>query len=250
MTANVRLHSTTRERPVDRFEQEKHLLILFSEKKYDASIICPVSATCQALVRFDGNAYSVPYEKAYTTLILKATRNEINIFHNLNKIASHKRSYERAVVVEDPKHYEGLLAEKKKAFASKLKDQFLGLGELACAYLEGLIKTDLNLQHHISAIMDYVRLYGKTEILQAFDHALKYKAYGAPYLKNIIIQQRSSRGIQETVPIVIPAKPVWTQICVEEQDLSLYDDLFATEYPETTLQTDSTEQKEHHEKKK
>lgn len=250
MTANVRLHATTRQRPVDRFEQEKPLLMPSPEKEYDASIIRPVSASSQALVRFDGNAYSVPHTKAYTALILKATLNEIIIFDNINKIASHKRSYERAVVVEDPKHYEELLAEKKKAMSSKVKDQFLGLGEPAHTYLDGLIKTELNLPHHIAAIMDYVRLYGKTEILQAMDHALKYKAYGAPYLKNIIIQQRTSRGIQESVPIVVPSKPIWTQICVEEQDLSLYDDLFAAEHPETIPETDSIEQKEHHDKKK
>jgi hypothetical protein len=28
------------------------------------------------------------------------------------------------------------------------------------------------------------------------------------------------------MPISIPAKPAWTQLAVEEQDLSLYDDLF------------------------
>ncbi len=77
--------------------------------------------------------------------------------------------------------------------------------------------------------MECVCLYGKAEVLQAMDHALKHKAYGAPYLKNIILQQRAARGIQERAPITIPQKPAWTQLCVEEQDLSLYDDLFNKE---------------------
>lgn len=228
-TANVRMHGTTRERPVHRFEREKPLLAALPLHPYDASILRSLKATSQALIHFDGNAYSVPYSFAYHAVLLKASKDEVRIFNPAKTgqiLAIHRRSFERGVVVEDPKHYEGLLAEKKKAFASKLKDRFLGLGELAKSYLEGLLSAELHLHHHIAQIMECVRLYGKTEVLQAVDHALRHKAYGAPYLKNIILQQRAARGAKENTPIVIPAKPFWTQLAVEEQDLSLYDDLF------------------------
>jgi len=227
--ANVRIHGTTRERPLDRFEREKHLLRQAPAQPYDASIVRTLAASSQALVHFDGNAYSVPFSFAYRPLLLKASKDEVRIFNPANVprlLATHRRSFERAIAVEDPKHYEGLIAEKKKAFASKLKDQFLNLGELAKLYLDGLVASELNAHHHIAQIMESVRLYGKTEVLQAIGHALRHKAYGAPYLKNIILQQRAARGLKEHMPIVIPAKPAWTQLAVEEQDLSLYDDLF------------------------
>lgn len=228
-TANVRIHGTTRERPIDRFQKEKLLLADLPAHPYDADIVRTLKATSQALVSFDGNAYSVPYSWAYRAVLLKADKDEVRILNPAKAgqvLAVHKRSFERGIAVEDPKHYEGLIAEKKKAFASKLKDQFLGLGELAKNYLDGLLAFELHLHHHISQIMECVRLYGKTEVLQAMTHALRHKAYGAPYLKNIILQQRASRGVKENVPIIIPAKPAWTQLAVEEQDLSLYDDLF------------------------
>jgi len=96
----------------------------------------------------------------------------------------------------------------------------------------GMIKTDLHLPHHLYEIMECVRLYGRTEVLQAIEYSLKFKAFGAPYLKNIILQQRARRGIKETPPIVIHSKPAWTQLNVEEQDLSLYDDMFEEETTE------------------
>ena len=235
-TANIRIHGTTRERPIDRFEREKHLLRALPAQPYDAAIVRTLTASSQALVHFDGNAYSVPFSFAYRPVLLKASKDEVRIFDLANMqrlLANHHRSFERGVAIEDPKHYEGLIAEKKKAFASKLKDQFLNLGELAKNYLDGLINSELNVHHHIAQIMESVRLYGKTEILQAIDHALRHKAYGAPYLKNIILQQRAARGIKEHMPIVIPAKPTWTQLAVEEQDLSLYDDLFDSSTPES-----------------
>lgn len=110
-----------------------------------------------------------------------------------------------------------------------MKDNFLNLGELAQQYLNGLVKADIHLPHHIYEIMECVRLYGKTEVLQAIEHALKFEAFGASYLKNIILQQRAARGLKETPPIVIPSKPAWTQLCVEEQDLSVYDEMFEQE---------------------
>lgn len=234
--ANTRTHGTTRERPIDRFEREKLLLRPLPAHPYDASIVRTLTASSQALVHFDCNAYSVPFSFAYKPVLLKASKDEIHIFNPANIkhiIAIHRRSFEKGIAIEDPKHYEGLIAEKKKAFASKLKDQFLNLGDLAKNYLDGLIASELNVHHHIAQIMESVRLYGKTEVLQAIDHALRHKAFGAPYLKNIILQQRAARGVKEHAPIIIPAKPAWTQLAVEEQDLSLYDDMFDSSTPES-----------------
>ena len=227
--ANVRIHGTTRERPIDRFEREKHLLHPLPDKPYDTAIIRTLPASSQAFVHFDGNIYSIPFSFAYRSVLLKASKDEIRIFDHANLrhlLATHQRSYERGIAIEDPKHYEALIAEKKKAFASKLKDQFLNLGDIAKNYLDGLIASELNPHHHIAQIMECVRLYGKTEVLQAMEHALRHKAFGASYLKNIILQQRAARGVKEQMPIVVPVKPAWTQLAVEEQDLSLYDDLF------------------------
>ena len=74
--------------------------------------------------------------------------------------------------------------------------------------------------------MDMVARYGKTEVLLALSHALKFRAFGAPYIQNIITQQRARRGLQETPPIQITKKPQWTNLAVEDQNLELYDDIF------------------------
>lgn len=225
-TANVRQHATVRARPCDRFEHEKLSLQKLPEREYDTSIIRPVRANSQARVHFDANTYSVPDAYAYKALILKAVAGEVRIFDDRRQVAVHKRSYERGIPVEDPRHYDALVAAKKRAHASKLKEYFLGLDPAAQVYLDGLMAAELDAGRHIADIMDCVRQYGKTEVLQAISHALQFKAYGAPYLKNIILQQRVRRGLVDQVEIKIPAKPAWTQLSVEEQDLSLYDDIF------------------------
>ena len=224
--ANVRIHGTTRERPITRWEEEKRHLRALPEKEFDCSIIRPVKATSQAHVRFDGNRYSVPSAWAYKNATLKATAHEVKVFDGTRLLAAHSRSYERGLVIENPKHYEGLIAIKKEAQATKLKDAFLTLAPEAGVYLKGLMETDLNAPHHIARIMEYVRCYGKSEVLQALIHALKFKAFGADYVKNIILQQRAARGMKQSAPITLTKKPEWANLAVEEPDLSLYDELF------------------------
>lgn len=233
--ANVRLHRTTRQRPVDRFEAERPLLKPLPPQEPDVLIPRPVKATSTARVHFDGNAYTVGFTHAYKLLTLKASTFEVNVFDGTNLLATHPRSYERGVVIENPAHFEGLLAAKKAARAAKATDRFQALagnseeGKAAmAAYLKGLVHADLNLHHHLAQIIEMSELYGKTEILQAVHHALEHAAFGAPYLRNIILQQRLARGLQEPAPLRLTAKPHLADIFVEEQDLSLYDELLGS----------------------
>lgn len=231
--ANVRIHATTRIRPCDAYLQEKPHLQALPHPLPDVAIPWPLKATSQSLVHFDGNAYSVPFTYAGKVLTLKATKEEIQVFCDAKLLAKHARSFERGIVTENPAHYEGLLASKKAAASAKLSDSFLALAhnsqqskELLETYLKGLIAGELNFTHHLTQIIDLARLYGKTEVFEAITHALQFKAFGAPYLKNIILQQRAARGLHQAQELKIPSKPHWTAATVEEQDLSLYDDLF------------------------
>ena len=241
-TANVRLHGTTRARPADRFELEKPLLQPLPEHAPDTDILRAVKATSQGLIKFDGNIYSVPSGFARQVLTLRAGRTEVRLFIGHQRLAVHTRSFERGVVIENPAHYAGLLAAKKAAGHAKSYDQFLALGAASPAslaivesYLEGLVRSELHVFHHLRQILTMAGVFGRTEILQALAKALQFKAFGAPYLQNIVLQQRAARGLKELAPVVIPAKPQWTQALVEELDLSLYDELFQEDLPERKI---------------
>lgn len=223
--ANARAHRTTLERPLDRWEKEIPLLGSMPCRDYDASIIKAVRSTHQALIRFDGNAYSVPTEFAYKNLALKATPEEIRFFFETKEIALHRRSFDRGAVIEDPKHLEGLLALKRKARAARLEKGFLELGEAAKEFQKGLVAEGAHPARHIAKIMELIAAYGRVEVLTALNAALKCKAYGAPYVQNIILQKRAARGLREEPPLIIHQKPSWNEIATGEPDLSVYDKL-------------------------
>ena len=70
--ADVRIHATTRERPIDRFEGERAHLRRLNPAGYDLARICQVRATKQFRVPLDSNHYTVPSRYAGLPLTLKA----------------------------------------------------------------------------------------------------------------------------------------------------------------------------------
>jgi transposase len=238
-TANRREHATTRMQPAERFLEEKGVLRPLPEREPDTAIVRAVQATSQAYVHFDGNMYSVPFVFARKVMTLKAGTHEINVFHKARPVALHSRSYGRGVITENPKHYAGLLELKKAARSAKASDGFLSLGAgsepvqaMLEAYMKGLLGADINIHAHLARILGFAGLYGRTEVLQAIERALKFSVFSAGYIENIIIQSRAARGESEIERLSIPGKPDWEHAAVPERDLSTYDKIFEVKQDE------------------
>ncbi len=225
--ANKRVHGTTRQRPIDRFAEEEACLQPLLEHRERFFLTLEVKSTSQSLVRFDINHYSVPVKFALGPLTLKANSREVRIFKKDKLVASHHRCFGKYQVIEVPEHFAGLLKLKKKARAIKLRKEFLDLSDDAQTYLEGMVATELNPNHHLRKIMELIKLYGKDQVSAAVTFALRYKAFGYEYLKNIILQERARQGMKEIInPVIVHRHPELTDLTVEERDLKLYDDLF------------------------
>lgn len=224
-TANQRIHGTTHEKPVVRFERERNQLKLLPPHPYDCSIPVPVKSSKDCRIKFDSNIYSVPFRYGLRVLTVKAAPEKVNIYCDHKLICSHPRSYLKYQVIENPAHYKGLLGRKTAARPFKLRDEFLSLGKEAEKYFKGLIQADINLTRHLDRILKLRHKYGKTEIMGAIHHALKYGAYGAQYIENIIIQRRTKAGEPvNKIPISI-SNPELANTNVEERDLANYDEL-------------------------
>ena len=77
--ANVRIHQTTKERPLDRFEKERDLLRPLPAAPFDTDEVVSVVVDPHARVKFDGNRYSVPPEVARKTAMLRASQTQVRI---------------------------------------------------------------------------------------------------------------------------------------------------------------------------
>lgn len=223
---NMRVHGTTHERPADRLEADRAGLLALPANDYDCAVTASARATSQALVHFDANRYTVPSGYAGRTLTIKAWPRRVVVYSGAKQLASHVRCYEKYRVIEDPRHYAGLLAQRRKAQMSLQVEAFLALGPDSKEYLRGLGASELNLQGQLNKIMALSAQYGKCEVNAAIARALKHQAYGAHFIQNIVVQQRAARNMPAPQQVVLTKKPQWTKVAVEETDMALYDQLF------------------------
>jgi len=73
------------------------------------------SADSLSLIRFDKNQYSVPVDYAHGTVVVKGYTDRVDICRLNERIASHKRLWEKGDIRFEPRHYLRLLERKPGA---------------------------------------------------------------------------------------------------------------------------------------
>jgi transposase len=108
--ADVRLHGTTHERPIDRFALEAAALQPLGEhpaylhvRRFDRR----VTGDCR--IELDTNRYSVPYHLVGRTVEVELEAGELTVRYRGEVVATHTVAPGRHVVVEDPGHLDGLV---------------------------------------------------------------------------------------------------------------------------------------------
>lgn len=105
--ADVRVHGTTHERPIDRFAREA-LTPLGSQPPYHFTTTRRRVVAADALVAIAAGRYSVPVRYVGQTVDVRETATHYTILAGDTCIAQHAKAGRHAVVME-PAHYAGLL---------------------------------------------------------------------------------------------------------------------------------------------
>ena len=141
--ADRRVHGTTFERPVDRFDREEAAALRPLPTR-------PLPSRHQRLRRRVANdafvdvetiRYSVPHGLVRDTVEVALGEHEVHIFRGTELVALHRRSFEPHSRVVDQRHYEGLwrvprLAEAPPATTPGLAVYGRSLGDYAAAIAE------------------------------------------------------------------------------------------------------------------
>jgi Integrase core domain len=88
--ADVRMHGTTHERPIDRFVQERPMLIpTASQPGFRLAARYPRIVAADYLVSFDTNRYSVPFTLIGQTVEVLCRDGQLEIFHRRQRVVTH-----------------------------------------------------------------------------------------------------------------------------------------------------------------
>jgi transposase len=225
--ANVRLHSETREKPVQAWHKERLYLSPLPMHPFDIATVSQVRASRQFRITLDTNRYSVPAHYAGQALMLKTYPDRLCLYHADTLIARHTRRYDRFQDVEDPDHPKPLLEQRKKARDHQLFLRFLALSPRAEAYYLKLEERRLNPHHHVRKIVALSDIYAPQAVARAIEDALTYEAFSSEYIANLLEQR--ARFTPEASVLHLTRRADLLEVSLAPPDLSLYQ---ATPYSE------------------
>jgi len=219
--ADVRLHAATHQRPIDRFEDERHLLKRLNPAGFDLGRISTVRASSTCRVPLESNHYSVPPHLAGQRLTLKAYPDRVCVYYHDQLVCRHVRSQGRHQDIEDPEHVRVLQAQRASAREQRLMLQWLALSPRAAAYGHGLQAKRVNARGHIRKILALAEIHGREAVSRAIDDGLELQAFSAEYIANILAARRHSAP--EPAALQLTRRADLLELDMPEPDLSIYD---------------------------
>lgn len=230
--ANVRVHETTGERPIDRF-QRVTLQPIDAVMDYDSRQVLLTKGRQTLRVKFDCNYYSIPYWAAGKPLEVKASRELITIYHKGRRVAKHTRCWEKKKSIVNPAHREGIV--KHKARISFMQEILLSMGEPAKTYLEAIRDASLPLKRTIRSLAELKDRFGSEALKKAMQISIERKVIGAEYVEQLLYQ--ITGPCNEYPKVQLKNRPDLAQLRLKDVDLLIYDNILIEKAKENDDET-------------
>jgi transposase len=195
--ANVRIHQTTGQRPVDRFE--KVTLRSLPQRLPDTRQTQSLLVHKDFAIRFDGNTYTAPPWTIGKSVIVKADAAFVSLYLNDKRIAVHPRCWERKQRIETPSHRQQVKRLRKKLWHDRQVAALMSLGTVAVDYLNGLLDAGQPIRKQVKRLLVLKDKYGADALVYALTKSMAHKALGADYVENIVHQEMAPKNDQPPV---------------------------------------------------
>jgi transposase len=205
-------------------EEQPHLLPLPAHP-FSSDLTRTVYADKTLCVRFDLNDYSVPPRALGRALTLVASPTTVRLLDGATEIASHRRSYDRHQLVEDPAHRQALLEQKRKALGSTASGRLAVLVPESQAFLEAACQRGESTARLTVQLLHLLDDYGAGELAAALREALDRQT---PRLSSVaFILARRHRQLRRRVPLPVnlSRRPDLEDLAVSNPSLEAYDEL-------------------------
>ena len=216
--ANVRVHQTTGQQPIERFNDVK--LNPLPDLVPDCREVSLLKVHKDFAVRFDGNTYTTPPWTVGKKLTVKADMATVTIYHGSKKIVAHQRCWQRHCRIENKAHTEQVKRLKKRLWQDRQISAFASIGDVARQYLQGLVDNNIAIKKNVLKILDLKNEYGAGAVLTALQIAMTYNAFGADYIENILYQKMTPR--KKHPPVRLKNDDL-NRITLNEPSLAEYD---------------------------
>lgn len=191
--ADLRVHGTTKKRPIDLHAEELAHLLPLPANHYDTARVVYRVVDSEGLLVYANNQYSAPWQLVGELLPVRVTEKEVIVYsHALEIVATHLLlegvTGQRRI---DPAH---LPPPNYAEQLQHLRQRFQSLGETATRFLEGLLKRPRGGRQQAQRVLVLLSSYQREDGLAAIDRAVRYHAYSLSSLEHILASQAKPKA--------------------------------------------------------
>ncbi len=208
---DLRVHTTTQERPIDRFERERPHLVPLPEQRFVGTLALSRKVSWDCLVSYQGGRYSVPATYAGKLVWLLPSRGSHLLVLDAKRdvLAEHQLSATKGTIVMRPEHYAPLRRGTARTYVV-LAEQFLKQFPQRSAFLEGLLaQHKLDPTRHLHGIMELASLYDAASLERALSIAAEYNTYSHTFVRGVL-EHRAAPAVngaeltpQRSLPVTV-----------------------------------------------
>lgn len=206
------------------FAEEHSYLLVLPAVPFPCEERVTVSVHKTPYVRFDWNDYTVPHTYVHRTLTVLASLERVRVVDGQELIASHPRSFDRGVQIEDPAHIAALVADKRAARAHRAQDRLQHAAPSAKALFLRAAERGAHLGVLTRGLLQLLASHGAAALEAAIAAALTEDAAHLGTVRHFIDQHAHARGQRPPIAVVLPDDPR-LPLAVQPQPLSDYHQL-------------------------
>ncbi|SRR5712692_8110408 len=207
------------------FEEEKPRLLPLPLHPFSCDLVRTVRADKTLCVRFDLNDYSVPPRALGRPLTLVASPTTVRLLDGSAQVASHRRSYDRHQLLEDPTHRQALLEQKRKALGSTASGRLAALVPESQPFLEAAFQRGESAARLTAQLLRLLDDYGPAELAAALREALDRDTPRPSSVAFILTRRHRQRQRPSLLPVDLSRRPDLEHLTVSTPRLEAYDEL-------------------------
>lgn len=245
--ADVQVHRETRQRPIDRYAEERPPLIPLPMQPYDTALVVYRVVNVEGFVAYRQNFYAVPWRYLGQALPLRITENEVVIYTpRLEELVRHRllAAHVTGQRSEDKDHRP---RDDSAEHLTLLRERFAELGPLARRFLDGLLRDQRYGKAQARKVLTLLGSYHRRDLLAAVERAVRFGAYSCQAVERILAAQAKPRSALEALAEDAPRetrrhRPDLFDEIVPPRPLSEYRHLFEenTDHGPPTQETEPT----------
>jgi transposase len=184
--ADVRIHSQTKARPLDRHAEEQPSLIPLPARPFDAAEVVYRTVDAEGFVVYRQNFYATPWRLIGQTVAVRVTECEVVIHDPAFVEAARHPLFPRSVVGGRSSCPDQEPPRDAQRRSEHLSQRFAEFGATGTRFLEGLLGGNRFGKNQAERVLSLAAAYPRADVLQALERAVRYGAFSLQAVARIL----------------------------------------------------------------